>query len=213
MSPDTFIPYILPEVLGCPDPMINQALVLSAIDFCRETSAWSEILDPILLVDGQQDYVIAPPADAYTSAIRDVWLGSVKLEAKTMQALQLTLPNWTTATSTQPSYYNSAMTRGSIRLYPIPMNTVDLSIVVRAAYTPLASATTFPDFLGQEHLDILASGAKSRLMAMPGASWSNPAMAAFYKTEFDNGVIRSKVNEAHDRVVGSVTVTPRRFGF
>jgi hypothetical protein len=213
MKFDDFYPYIAPEVLGCPDPIMRNAVNLAAIDFTRETLCWTELQSPIKLVENTPDYELDIPAGAYMTTVRDVWCGARRLAPKTMAEIQEALPDWQTSTSSQPSFYNQGVDRGSIRIYPTPASLTGAeTIVVRAAYVPTAAATTLPDFLGQRHLDVISSGAKSRLMFMSSAPWANKDMAVFYKQVFDDGVIKSKIDEAHDRVRGSISVKPRTFG-
>jgi hypothetical protein len=100
-----------------------------------------------------------------------------------------------------------------IRVFPIPEQTTGQTLTMRAAYTPTLTAETVPDFLGQEHAESIASGAKSRLMLMSNMPWVNAPMGAYHQQRFDDAVTNTRINEAHDRVPGSVTVQARTFGF
>ena len=213
MKLDDFFPYILPEVLGCPDPVLRNALRLTAFDFCNRTHSWTEISDPLPLIDGVKDYDLDVPFGAYAQTVRDVWLGSRRLEPATMAQLQAVLPNWPTAESSEPTYYNLSAERGVLRVYPTPVNVGTQALVCRTVFVPTSAATVLPDFLGQDQLEVIAAGTKYRLMLMPGVTWSNPELGAFYKTQFDAGVTDSQAEEAHDRVPGSMTVPARSFGF
>jgi hypothetical protein len=213
MKLEDFFPYVLAEVPGCPDPTAKLALLSTCIEFCRETLAWSEILDPVRLQDNVADYEIESPREAYPLTVRDVWLNGRRLRPITMLALQESMPNWAVAKSNEPVFYNSAEERGLIRVFPIPEHVTGQSLTMRAAYTPTLTAQTVPDFLGQRHHEVIASGAKGRLMMMLGTPWFNAEMGAYFKQMFDNGVTRSRIEEAHDRVQGSVTVPSRTFGY
>lgn len=212
MKLDDFYPFIMPEVLGCPDPTVRNAILLAAIELTRESLSWTEIQDPIKLIDGEPDYDIDVPQGAYLVTVRDVWVGSRRLKPQTVASISMAMPDWQTTKSNEPVYYNQAVDRGALRVYPTPYNPT-ASMVVRAAYAPLPTATSLPNFLGQQQMEVMAAGAKSRLMLMPGQPWSNQALGLFYKTLFDDGVIKAKVDEAHDRVAGTVRVEPRSFGF
>ena len=209
---DSFFPYVLPEVIGCPEPMLKMQLLLSASEFCRETLAWTEQQDSTPLANGVSDYELEMPSQAYALTVRDVWLGGRRLRPMTMHALQDVMPNWATAESNEPIYYNASVERGSIRVFPVPANVIG-SLSIRASFIPIMTATTLPDFLASRHMEVIAAGAKSRLMLMNGAPWSNPAMGAYYRQLANDGIVSARVEEAHDRVPGSVTVRPRSFGF
>jgi hypothetical protein len=213
MKLDDFFPYILPEVLGCPDPVLRNALRLTAFDFCNRTHSWTEISDPLPLIDGVKDYDLDVPTGAYAQTVRDVWLGSRRLKPVSMAQLQEWMPDWQTAAASEPVYYNLAVERGVLSVYPTPVNVGTRALVCRTVFVPTAAATVLPDFLGQDQLEVIAAGTKYRLMLMPGVTWSNPQLGAFYKTQFDAGVTDAQAEEAHDRVPGSLTVPARSFGF
>ena len=212
MKVEDFYPYILTDVLGCPDPTLRVAVVSAAAEFCRETLAWTEVQDPIVLEDGVSDYELDAPSQAYAVTVRSAYVGGRQLLPTTLPALHSLMPNWAAAQSTEPTHYNQTVDRGFITVYPKPASVTDQTIQVTAAFAPTLSATNLPDFLGQRHVEVIASGAKARLMSIPMAAWSNPALAAYHKQLFDAGVLDAKNAEAHGRVPGSIRVQPRKFG-
>lgn len=214
MKLDDFYPLILVDVLGCPAPLLDQALVLAAQEFCRETFAWTEAQDPVQLVDGINDYELDVPAQATALAVRDVWFNGRRLHPATLGDLQRAMPNWATTQGNEPAYYNAATERGSIRVFPMPAGVVGQSLTIRTAFSPTLTATTLPDFLGSYHAEILASGAKARLMMMAGDKpWANAQLGLYHRKLFDDGIANAKIAEIHDRVPGPLYVAPRRFGF
>ena len=208
-----FHPFVATEVIGCPYPTLDQALLLTAIEFCRETKAWTESQDPIILIEGVNEYEIDVPTGAYVQTVRDVWIGSHRLQPVTMSGLQNAMPDWLSAKGSEPSYYNMAGELTLLRVYPTPTAVTGQAMVVRASYVPTMSATSLPDFLGQRHLDAIASGAKARLMAMPGVPWTNTELSIYYRANFDKAILNTRIEEAHDRVPGTIRVQPRAFGF
>ena len=211
MTPEGFFPYVLPDVIGCPDPVVSQAVVAAANEFCRETLCWTEMPLPLPLVDGISDYTVSAPDQAMAVTVRDVWLGSARLEPVSMPALQQRMPDWPTARATRPICYNAAIERGSIRVFPTPMEPGGQALVLRASYAPAMSATVLPDFLGQRFMEVIALGAKARLLMIPGMPWANVRLASEYRTQFEASITKTKIEEAHDRVPGSLSVQPRRF--
>ena len=212
MTLEEFYPYILAEVPGCPDPLININLVASAIEFCTKSLAWSETTAAIPLVDAQPDYVITAPANARALMPRDVWVDGSRMAPKTVDELAQVLPNWLTATGSTRAFYNAAIPRGAIRVYPTPANVTTQALTIRAAFIPTPEAQTLPDFLGQYHMEAIASGAKARLLNMPNVQWSNIALGVYHRQIFDNAIVDARIVELHDRMQGSMTVAPRRFG-
>lgn len=201
----SFHPYITPEVIGCPAPLVDQALVLVASEFCRSTLAWTEMSDPMPLMDGVQDYEPDVPTGAQLVTVRDVWCGSRKLQPVVL------VDAYGASSASEPSHYNMSK-RDMVTVYPTPTSPT-AALVMRACYAPTLGAATLPDFLGADALDAIASGAKARLMMMPNVPWSNPQLGGYYRQIFDNGVTDAITDEAHDRVPGALTVAPRKFGF
>lgn len=199
------------ELPGCPDVLIKQSLVQSAIEFCTETLAWQEIQDPIIIIDKQNLLDVEVPKDARIVTVRDIWASSRKLRPVTMEQLFERIPNWQTAQGSEPAYYNASADWQSIRIYPIPFESNRAKLTMRVAFTPTLSATTLPDEICTKYLDGLLSGAKFRLMVMPGKTWSNAPSAAVYRTQFNEQMVKAKIDDMHDRVQGSLSVRPHPF--
>lgn len=211
MNLDDFLPYVLVDVPGCPDPLVKQALLQTLHEFCRESHCWDEVQDPVTMEAGVREYSLTSPSGGKCLTVRNVWLGSRELHAVTMQELQLYLPDWRGATSSDPLYYNVAIDRDSLSVYPTPDGTSTFGLVIRAVYVPSMAATTVPNFFGGRHLDAIVSGTKARLMAVPLQTFSNPELAVIHRASFMNGIADAKAEMMHDRVQGLVTVRPVRF--
>lgn len=212
MTLDQFLPLMLIELPGCPEPLIRQALLRAADEFCRRTHAWSELQEPIRLEPGVRDYELDVPSGATVSAVLSVHAGSTQLRPVNTTELQRLMPDWHTAQASSPAYYNLVPERGVLSIFPTPSEHALGSIVVRAAYTPTLSATTLPDFLGQRYMDAITGGAKAILMAILNKPWSNPQLVPLHRGQLDNAMAEAAAEELHGRTVGSVSLRPRRFG-
>ncbi len=190
--------WILPEVLDCPDPVVDHAIVAAAFDFCDQTGAWDEVQAPQTLVAGQADYTITAPTDAIALRVRDVVVGGF-----VMPPIDLT----DTQSGSSLRGYTSAISRGQIRLHPTPTVSGD-ALVVRAVYAPAMTAATLPDFLMQRHASVISAGVKARLMFMPGVAWSNPGLGATYQQQFVSGIVDARIESLHERSHGSIRIKP-----
>lgn len=202
MRADAFFSLILPEVPGCPDPMLQQQIIMVASHFCTETGVWDEIQDPIRLRAGVVECEIdAPSNESYVARVADVWLNNRALKPE-----QIKVP---VIDGMVPTGYHAARERGVITLNGKPEQGDVL--VVRAVYAPTPSSKTLPDFLMERYAYAIASGTKARLMAVPGQPWSNPSISAFYRAEYDQAVIDARIDMERDNAVGSLRVRPRSF--
>lgn len=211
---DKFLNHMLVDLPGCPDPTARYALLIAAGEFCRTSLCWDEFQDAEPLQDGVAGYDLFAPAGASVYMVKEVWIGSRMLTPLSMSQLQVQVPAWQTAQTSTPLYYNAATDRGTLTLYPTPKESDGQTFVVRVAYAPTVTATTLPDFLFERYLDAVTSGAKARLMATPGHQpYSQPALAAYHREVFLNGIVLAQNESMHERVQGTVTVAPRTFGF
>lgn len=214
MQLDDLLPYVLNDLPGCPEIMAKQGIILAANEFCQRSLAWNEVQDPVTLRDNVKDYDLDAPSGANPFLIKEAFCGNRQLRPVTFNELQRALPAWQTATSSDPVYYTAATDRTQVTVYPIPLGVPEASkLVLRVSYVPDIKATTIPDFLGSVYLDAIAAGTKSRLMSSPATTYTNSAMAVYYRTVFEDGIATAKAESLHERVPGTVLVTPRLFGF
>ena len=66
-----FSPYVLPYVIGCPDPTMEMHARLAAIEFFRRTLSWREVLDAVL-TDGTERVELELPSGAQVIKIKSV---------------------------------------------------------------------------------------------------------------------------------------------
>lgn len=203
-----FYPFILPEVMGCPQPVVDAHVVAAATRLCQDTMAWTTTEQQTLMA-GVAEYELNVQPQAYALTVRDVWVGGQRLRPATM--LELAASQWDGQAAGQPAFYNASVVRGGIKVFPMPNQTQ--SMTLRVAYAPVVGADSLPDFLGQRYMDVVCAGAKASLMLMTAQAWGNPQLAAFFQQRFMDGINEIKVAEIHDRVPGTVMVQPRSFGF
>jgi hypothetical protein len=63
-----FYPLVLPHVVGCPNPLLDQAILYAAGEFCREGHVVQEISTQNV-VAGTQEYDVDLPASSQLSSI------------------------------------------------------------------------------------------------------------------------------------------------
>jgi len=202
MNLDAFHSLVMPEVIGCPAPVLNTRLLVVAAEFCRETQSWFGS-HTIPLIDGVSDYALTTPTDSRIETVISVSVNGWLLTPTADDISHLA------AISSEPGYYNALSVYGQISVYPTPINPTS-SLLVKAAYAPTGTATTLPDYL-ERFADVIASGVKGNLMTMPNTDWSNPQLGAFYLQKFSEGIANCRISDAHGRVRGSLRVAPRPF--
>lgn len=212
MKIDDLAHYVRLETPGVTDGIIVQTIATVAMDFCERTRVWTEIQDPVALVDNLNQYDMEGPTDARVLTIANVWAANRELKATTMAALVYVLPNWQTAKASQPQYYSVARDLKVITVYPIPLQAQSAPLTFRAHYAPRRTATTLPDFLGDNYHDALVAGAKARLMLQVNVEWSNPATGMFYQQAYEQAVAKAQSDQLHEQAPAPLRVRPVRFG-
>lgn len=205
-------PHVLVSTPQAPEPLVRSMLMLTANDFCQSSLAWSHYTGPVPLADNQRAYPVTTPADSKPYIVREVWMGARRLVFKTIPQLAAIIGDWQGVRSTDPLYFNSVDARGSVSVFPTPLN-ASLPITIRVALVPDMVANNLPDFLTDIYLDALTGGAKARIMAIPNQPYSNPELVAFHQAQFDEGVSTAIAEREHEGAVGSLYVQPRAFGF
>lgn len=205
MKLSDFSRFVIPEVIGCSDPLMEQALIQVAYEFCDKSGAWDELQEPQPLISGVPDYEIDVPQGAI--ALRVV---HASIDGRMLHPEPLANVQHLSATQSDPRFFNSAIERGAVRLFPTPGRSGQ-KLELMVAFAPSMTANSLPDFLMQRHADAIASGTKARLMLVPGQSWSNPQLGAYYSDRFQQGIVDARIERLHGRVSGSLQVQARKF--
>lgn len=179
-----FHPYVLPDVFGCPEPLLDQALRETARDFCTRTKVWRQWMDPFaasgtsnviefdaepgsevvavtaLTVDGD-DYSVLGSQDL-PSGWQSEKHGNLK--EKTMVHI-----------NSQEGFF-----------YPTPL--AGQIIIFQLALRPTMTGTGVGDVIFAEFTEVIASGTKARLMVKPRKEWTDLQTAAMFGMHYERMV-------------------------
>lgn len=75
----TLYPYAYPRLPGCDDAVLLQALQSAGRTFCKRTKAYHDDLEPIPVVNYQEDYVLTPPTSCEILQVDEVRLNDSRL--------------------------------------------------------------------------------------------------------------------------------------
>lgn len=167
-------------VPGCPEPVINDAIIEVAIEFCRMTRAVNEAVS-IVTVAGTATYAIATSAGTRAFRVERVERGAIPLERSNRIVFDAST---TLRAAGQPTHYY--LNDDSLTLGPIPSSVETLSVLVTVE--PVFGSTTLPDVLVNDWRRVIAAGAKAMLLATPKASWQSPTDAATEYAAFMGGI-------------------------
>jgi len=192
-----FLDYVMPEVPGCTTEMALLEIKNTVIDFCEKSLVLKADHDPVTATAGVIDYDLEPPDGYLVVKIEQAWYKGQKLDPMSPDQVQT------------PSIYNQnsgyLVNKGDPRLfiqkdprtfslYPIPGETVPLSITMRISLKPTRTSTTIEDVIFEEYAEVIGHGAVSRLALSPGKPYSNRQLAADKQSLYIAGL-----NVARDR--------------
>lgn len=167
-------------VPGCPEPVIAEAIIDAAIEFCRETRAATETVS-VVTAAGVATYALATSAGTRANRAERIERGVIPL-VKSSRAVFDSAP--TLRASGEPTHYY--LDDDSLTLGPVPRAVETVSGLVTVE--PVVGATTIPDVLVNDWRRVIAAGAKAILLATPNVPWQSLSDAATENTAFMNGM-------------------------
>jgi len=190
-------PLMTPELPGCTEPMMLQALQRSMRQFCIDTEAWWETLASVNLVEDQTEYNINSTWDAEIKRIKELRINTEdNIAAGNDGAIQ------------DHELYEFITPDALIlddNLKPAEDVTGGLEIEVRIV--PSITATSVdPTFLN-DWIDAILGWAMNYLMSMTHKKWSNPDRSAYYMMQYLKGVSTAKSEKVRKRREGHFGLT------
>lgn len=192
MDAAALLPYILPEVVGCPTPAALRAALDAAREFCRKTRAcWMEqqaTIPQSTIIEGEATLDLATPAG------QQVYVPvQVQVDGRTVSAFPTP-----TLKKLRVGDLSYSLAEDTVTLGGLPNRDVSISAVW--ALMPAQTAGTIPDSI-EPWIEAVASGAKWRLLAMPQTRWFSPDNANFNEQLFRSGINRARI-EVNRRLYG-----------
>lgn len=211
-----FKKYISPDVMPCPDPIIERELIGAIMDFCKQTHVITKEFN-VDLTDADIDTGLNDAVDIdireFMTGYRPVALVRINVDgvdyALEYKEVVNDISDWETIKSDNVKYFYF-VDGNTIRVYD--MDSGDDNMFMRLAVKPTRSVTSVDDVLFDDHVETIAAGAKFRILMMPGKAWTDKASANDYFLFWRRGLTKARVNfdKGYTRQPGHVY--PRSFG-
>lgn len=208
---DAFMSRLLPLVPGCPDTLVRQALVDTAIEFCESTLIVQGNSAPQTATVDVGSYTLTVPAQQAVTSVLNVWYGTKQLRPAAALQIDAILAyvsgvGTTTAEKGTPDVFYE-LSPGVIGIYPVPNVTTASYLSARMALRPTRTATSLEDVLLNDWVDGIVSGAEARLRDIPNQPFSGDSTLA--RAKFNVARQLASNLRVRGRVSGSVSVRPR----
>ena len=193
-----FSPYVLPYVIGCPDPTLEMHARLAAIEFFRRTLSWREVLDSAP-AEGSEFVELEAPMQTQIIKVK-----SVSVDGRDFPLVETTHGSELSRTDTGREF---AFTRDNRTLVIYPIQAIGTPVVVEAALAPSITSSTLPDALAQHHMQDIAHGAIASLKRFSGQPFTDPNGAQEQQALFERRI--SAVAAKHSRGVMAAKLRSR----
>ena len=193
---ENFLPRILPWCLGAPEPLVYQALIDSASQFCEESTVIHYITDPVTVIPKVSEYEIDLPPQCDLARVMKVFFSTGPYDIYTSQPVNWQLTDLTT-----------------LKIYPVPQQELPEGqfMFFDVATKPSHNATVLDDKLYTDWIEGVAGGAIFRLCSTPDQPYTNPNNAAIGLAAFKTWRGKAQYDCVKHRVKRDTGVRMRPF--
>lgn len=184
---------VLPYLAADPsDPVTENAIKRTVIEFCAGSWIWKHLPDPLDVVAGEATYDLEPLSGTDVTTVLAAELDGVPLAPKDVPWLNREIPRWRTVQA-RPKYFTQIDTEHVI-LAALPDANITAGLTLTLALQPSQAATSFPKWIFNQYLYVLAEGALAKLMMMPNKPWTDIKNGADRRTKFEAGMANARAS-------------------
>jgi len=189
ISYEALFPDVLPQVMGCPDTLVENNIRSAAIEFCEKAEVYRTELDPITAVAEKYEYDFDAPSGTVVHRIEWMTYEGGDLEPLTSSLLEQRLPEWRDRTG-KPTYYVQQSSE-AFYIAPTPASNASLAIRVKAVLKPTHTSSACDNDVMNNYRDAIVNGALFRLLRMPNKDWTDLSAAGVYGSLFNEAIARA----------------------
>lgn len=207
-----FLPFVLPAVPGCSDPMAEQAVLSACIEFAGRSLAVQENTIASVVV-GVTEYDVDESAMQQLAKVLAVYYYDQPLKKRSREMVTSgfaargeDIPGYTAASGTPTEWFCRNVADAVVSVHPPASASAEDALTVVSAYVPTRSATRVADVLYTDYAEDIAAGAIARLLIVPGQPFTNPALYPMYQGKFSSAthqaanLVRVGIGAASSRV-------------
>lgn len=202
-----------PEVIGCPRPLIEQAIRDKAIEWCRRTRCWATQIGPLPVAANSRSVMLDADTGTLIEGVKHArWHednGGGDIRPATSFELDAYFAGWRTSTGGGPrNFYILEMDPDGDGLTMVLSGTsaeaTTPGVMVDVVLKPTAITTRCPKMIIDEYGAYIADGAKARLMLMK-KPWGDASIGSIYEATYRQQLRRERVRVAK-QYTNAVTV-------
>ena len=199
----------MPDVPGCPRDLVIREIREAAIELCEFSCIWRVEMITLGILAGIPVYDVEAPRNSKIVKVMSVRIDGRNITPKTVDWLdQMDSATWRETTGTAKYYVMD--TPETILLNRKPKDSISGGLNATLCLKPSRSADTIPEYLFEDWINIIAMGAKEKLMLVANKAWSNPTLAIELGRRFSAGKSRAKIEAIKGHSTVGLKVKPRR---
>lgn len=194
------------DVPGCPFGAQLYALRRAAIDFCEQSKAWKYTHPDIAVVVGTNSYPFAPPPGAIVHTVDYAEFNGCEISTK-IAADQVRLKDWRHDTGV-PQYILGGPASFTVVPNPDTAGTLSMTVILK----PSILADGIDDNVSTEYREAIVHGACSILMSSPKKQYTDLALGAWHRQQFQIMAGRAgvRIDQNFTRAPLETTIMRRR---
>ena len=207
---DKFLPYVLPYAEKCPQLVARRAIRDTIIDLANRTHTTKLRVE----LKSKKDcgtYELQMPYGITIDMMEDVYYDGNVLKAVNRHMLRQLYPETDAmAVTGTPKYYYHTNSPLVLTVVPVPKED-NKSIVCEVDVSFTREMNEFPEEFFTRWVEIVGEGALSRILGMPGQTFTNLAMAAQWANMYAESVRELQLDTYRDftKEAGKVRVQYR----
>ena len=202
---DLFLPFIMPEAPGCPEPRALRAIRHAAREACRGLRLWRETDEVEITAPEYQAITTIPEAEIFE--IEWARLDGTKLTPKTLQWLDDERDGWQLNETAAPAEFITQLAPATVSIYPRQTGQLHMRLVL----IPSQTTMELPDFLYDSHAEELGGGALASILSDVAQEYSNPGRALDLRATFQNWLAGEQARAFRGQQRSKVRTKPNFF--
>lgn len=208
----TYFPQVIPFVPGCPIPTILDAFQRTAYAFFLKSYSYRLWLPTFDLTVATTTYTLGGlPTGTEVAQIMELKCNGIDVKPLSHEQFFAYDPEWPSLTGTNAQYYTSLNDVSTFNIIPSPTATDTGAFFAQVALTPTLVATGVEQSHLEQWKDGLIDGVLSRLMEMPGKTWTNVKEAVTRHERYHGQAIAARIQANKGNIRRDLHVQMRRW--
>ena len=204
----SYLPEVLPYVLGCPRAVAVNAVRKAVIELCERAHVW-RYTDTVSTVIDQDEYPITIPDKSKPMLLKGVAYNGRDIDPITEDELDMRSASWRSSTGKPQRYLE--VTPHLVRVYPIPDAAETDALSFRVALKPSRDATESADYIYDDYSGAIAAGALAELLMQTGKTWAEPKASPMHAAKFEYAVSQASMRVRKSNTTAKFRVAARPF--